>query len=54
MTDDANSLRQQYDAIAARLEDAGAPDARDAIKGEIISLFKQTEQEIARDDRAAR
>jgi tetratricopeptide (TPR) repeat protein len=47
MTDDANSLRQQYDAIAARLEDAGAPEARDAIKGEIISLFKQTEQEIA-------
>src|SRR5664279_422756 len=47
MTDDANSLRQQFDAIAARLEEAGAPEARDAIKGEIITLFKQTEQEIA-------
>jgi tetratricopeptide (TPR) repeat protein len=47
MTDDAASLRQQYDAIAARLEDAGAPDAREAIKAEIISLFKQTELEIA-------
>jgi tetratricopeptide (TPR) repeat protein len=31
----------------ARLEDAGAPEARDAIKSEIIALFKQVEQEIA-------
>ncbi len=47
MADEASGFRQQYDAIAARLEDAGAPDARDAIKGEIIALFKQLEQEIA-------
>ncbi len=47
MSEDASGFREQYDAIAARLEDAGAPEARDAIKGEIIALFKQLEQEIA-------
>ncbi len=47
MTDEASGFRQQYDAIVARLEDAGAPEARDAIKSEIIALFKQVELEIA-------
>jgi tetratricopeptide (TPR) repeat protein len=44
---DANVLRQRYAAIEERLESAATPEDRAAIKGEIIALFKQAEQEIA-------
>jgi len=44
---DANVLRQRYAAIEGRMEQAASPEERAAIKGEIIALFKQAEQEIA-------
>jgi tetratricopeptide (TPR) repeat protein len=34
------ALRTQYDAIAARLDEAQSPAARDALKRDIIALFK--------------
>jgi len=40
-------LRGRYELIASRLEDPAAAGERDAIKGEIITLYKQVEQEIA-------
>lgn len=44
---DESSLRRRRDAIAARMEDPAAPRERDAIKAEIIALYKDTEREIA-------
>jgi len=43
---DASGFRQRYAAIEERLERA-TPEDREALKGEIIALFKQAEQEIA-------
>jgi tetratricopeptide (TPR) repeat protein len=40
-------LRQQYDAIAARLDAAQTPPAREAVKREIIAFFKQVDGLIA-------
>jgi tetratricopeptide (TPR) repeat protein len=40
-------LRQRRDAIAARMESPSAAGERDAIKAEIIALYKDTEREIA-------
>ena len=45
--DPAGSLRGRYDAIATRLEGGAAGAERDAIKAEIIDLYKETEREIA-------
>ena len=44
---DANAFRQRYTSIETRLEQAVAATDREALKGEIIALFKQVEQEIA-------
>ena len=44
---DANAFRQRYASIETRLEQASAAVEREALKGEIIALFKQVEQEIA-------
>jgi len=44
---DANAFRQRYASIETRLEQAAAAAEREALKGEIIALFKQVEQEIA-------
>jgi hypothetical protein len=41
------SLRERYQAIEQRLEAAAAPRDRDAIKAEIIALFRSVEQETA-------
>lgn len=38
--------RAQYDAIHARLEGGLQPGERDAVKGEIVGLFKAVEQQI--------
>lgn len=40
-------LRDRYAAIDARLSGAGAVAERDAIKSEIIALYRQVEQELA-------
>ena len=44
---EAATFRARYAAIEARLEAATAAAERDEIKGEIISLFKQVEVEVA-------
>jgi tetratricopeptide (TPR) repeat protein len=47
MPEEQSPLRQRHDAIAARM---GAPDAageREAIKADIIALYRDTEREIA-------
>jgi len=41
------SLRQQYQTIAGRLDAAPTGEERDAVKKEIIALFKTVDQEIA-------
>jgi len=41
------SLRQQYQAIAARLDSTPASEERDAVKKDIIALFKTVDQAIA-------
>ncbi len=40
-------LRERHDSIAARMEAPGAVLEREAIKAEIIALYKDTEREIA-------
>jgi tetratricopeptide (TPR) repeat protein len=40
------SLRQQYEDIQRRLEDAHAADQRETVKREIITLFKTVDQAI--------
>ncbi len=47
MPDGQPPLRERHDAIAARMEDPAAAGERDAIKAEIIALYKDTEREIA-------
>jgi tetratricopeptide (TPR) repeat protein len=47
MPEEQSPLRQRYDAIVARMGSAGAADERDVIKAEIITLYKDTEREIA-------
>jgi len=44
---EAAAFRARYAAIEARLEGATAATDRDDIKGDIISLFKQVEAEVA-------
>ena len=44
---DSSAFRQRYAAIEERLDRATTAEEREAIKGEIIALFKQAEQEIA-------
>jgi tetratricopeptide (TPR) repeat protein len=41
------SLRQQYQTITSRLDAAPTGEERDAVKKEIIALFKTVDQEIA-------
>jgi tetratricopeptide (TPR) repeat protein len=43
----AGDLRSRYAAINARLDAAATPAERDALKGDIVSLFKQLEAQIA-------
>ena len=43
----AAALRQRHDAIASRLDSAASATERDAIKAEIITLYKETEQQIS-------
>ena len=43
----AGGLRSRYAAIDARLDAAATPAEREALKGDIVSLFKQVEAEIA-------
>ncbi|MDH4044887.1 MAG: tetratricopeptide repeat protein [Gemmatimonadota bacterium] len=40
------TLREQYDDILQRLDQAGTPDQREAVKREIIALFKTVDQAI--------
>jgi Flp pilus assembly protein TadD len=40
------ALRQQYDAILARLDEASTPEQREAVKREIIGLFKTVDHAI--------
>ena len=50
MADDTGGpggLRERYASIDARLDGEGAGPARQALKGEIVSLFKAVEHEIA-------
>jgi tetratricopeptide (TPR) repeat protein len=47
MPDGQPPLRERHDAIAARMADPAAVEERDAIKAEIIALYKDTEREIA-------
>jgi tetratricopeptide (TPR) repeat protein len=47
MPDGQPPLRDRHDAIVARLEGPAAAGERDAIKAEIIALYKDTEREIA-------
>jgi tetratricopeptide (TPR) repeat protein len=48
MTDSPISgLRQQYDLILQRLDESGTPEQREAVKREIIGLFKTVDQAIA-------
>jgi len=44
---DAGSLRARYAGIATRLGQASTAEEREAIKSEIIALYKQAEQELA-------
>ncbi|HEX6535389.1 MAG TPA: tetratricopeptide repeat protein [Gemmatimonadaceae bacterium] len=43
---DAGTLRQRHAAIEARLDASAAGGEREAIKADIIALYKQVEQEI--------
>jgi tetratricopeptide (TPR) repeat protein len=43
---EAGSLRARYTAIESRLESASATGEREALKADIIALYKQVEQEI--------
>jgi tetratricopeptide (TPR) repeat protein len=43
----SSSFRGRYAAIDARLDGSGSDADRDAIKAEIIALFKEVDQEIA-------
>lgn len=47
MPEEQPPLRRRHDAIAARMENPAAALERDAIKAEIIALYKETEREIA-------
>jgi tetratricopeptide (TPR) repeat protein len=48
MTDaESSALRARYSAIDARLDDATSDADHDAIKAEIIALFRHVDQEIA-------
>jgi tetratricopeptide (TPR) repeat protein len=47
MPEDHSALRRRHDAIAARMGSPAALGERDAIKAEIIALYKDTEREIA-------
>ena len=40
------NLREQYASVERRLDEATTPDARDAVKREIIALFKTVDQAI--------
>ena len=44
---DQAALRARYASIDARLSSAAAPAEREAIKAEIVALFRSVEQEIA-------
>src|SRR5918911_743319 len=44
---ESGTLRGRYAAIDARLDGSGSDADRDAIKAEIIALFKEVDQEIA-------
>ncbi|MGH7633438.1 MAG: hypothetical protein ACRENC_06890, partial [Gemmatimonadaceae bacterium] len=41
------SMRARYQSIEQRLETVATPQDRDAIKAEIIALFRSVEQEMA-------
>src|SRR5688572_11421452 len=43
----AGGLRSRFAAIDARLDAAATPAEREALKGDIVSLFKQVEAQIA-------
>ena len=45
---DAARLRERYVSVRARLLADGAREARDTIKAEIIALYHEVEQEVAR------
>ncbi|HEU6450495.1 MAG TPA: tetratricopeptide repeat protein [Gemmatimonadaceae bacterium] len=47
MPDGQPPLRDRHDAIVARMDDPSAAGEREAIKAEIIALYKDTEREIA-------
>ena len=47
MPDDSAALRQRHDAIESRLDAAPAATDREALKAEIIALYKDTEREVA-------
>jgi tetratricopeptide (TPR) repeat protein len=47
MSEGQSPLRQRHDAIAARMQDPAATGEREAIKAEIIALYKDTERQIA-------
>lgn len=47
MAEESSPLQRRHDAIAARMESPAAAGERDAIKAEIIALYKDTEREIA-------
>jgi tetratricopeptide (TPR) repeat protein len=47
MSADAQPLRERFQTIAARLEQEGAGRDRDAIKDEIIALFREVDRDLA-------
>ena len=46
MSDERSSLRRRHDAIASRMDSPTAGGEREALKAEIIALYKDTEREI--------
>ncbi|HEY9428062.1 MAG TPA: tetratricopeptide repeat protein [Gemmatimonadaceae bacterium] len=46
MSDERSSLRRRHDAIASRMDSPTAGGEREAMKAEIIALYKDTEREI--------
>ena len=47
MPDAGADLRERYSAIERRLDEGVAPTDREALKGEIVSLFRAVEQQMA-------
>jgi tetratricopeptide (TPR) repeat protein len=41
------TLREQYESVERRLDEAATPEAREGVKREIIALFKTVDQAIA-------